>query len=65
MSGDGGSSEGGVNGSVGGSVGVAVGSEGEVFDDVDRSEFDRYLKGPDRVAAVTASFTYTPPANPR
>ncbi|XP_042225510.1 uncharacterized protein LOC121868720 [Homarus americanus] len=59
VSGDGGGSEGGVSGSV------AVSSEGEIFDDVDRSEFDRYLKGPERVAAVTASFTYTPPANPR
>nr|XP_045587297.1 box A-binding factor-like [Procambarus clarkii] len=44
---------------------IPVGSEGEIFDDVDRSEFDRYLKGPERVAAVSASFTYTPPANPR
>ncbi|XP_053635325.1 transcription factor Sox-17-alpha-B isoform X2 [Cherax quadricarinatus] len=57
VSADGGSSEGGVT--------VPVGSESEVFDDVDRSEFDRYLKGPERVAVVTASFTYTPPANPR
>ena len=58
MSGDGGGSE-------GGGLSVSVGGEGEVFDDVDRSEFDRYLKGPERVSAVTSSFTYTPPANPR
>lgn len=58
VSGDGGGSE-------GGGVSISVGGEGEVFDDVDRSEFDRYLKGPERVSAVPSSFTYTPPANPR
>ncbi|CAL4070406.1 unnamed protein product [Meganyctiphanes norvegica] len=49
--------------------GDSVPASTEVFDDVDRSEFDRYLKGgPDRptaVSAVQSGFTYTPPENSR
>lgn len=51
--------------SAGEGVAVPPHGEAEVFDDVDRSEFDRYLKGPERVSAVATTFTYTPPANTR
>ncbi|XP_037796388.1 uncharacterized protein LOC119591712 [Penaeus monodon] len=55
----------GAGSSTGEGVAVPPHGEAEVFDDVDRSEFDRYLKGPERVSAVATTFTYTPPANTR